>query len=299
MIKKGLINFLKCLKFYFPILGVFSLGLLIGVAVFINIARNNIYDLLNVVENVTSDSQTLNVGAFKETIIDSLKKLPWNSNFIEAITKLFSTGMLKETLMEAIKQVVGEQVFIDSGLESTVSSTADAFTNAFIAFSIFLIIGLLASFFYSKMLCTKTLRMKLEFKKIILLQIVNYILTLTLVVSSTYLLSKMHVIAIVTSLVTLILNQAISLIEAFICRTDKRMKFKNVFKFKTILELAVVTIILTIVVFGFEMLLGILINPSISFIICIPMIYIYLSVINLNAFSYIKDYYEDKRLAKN
>ena len=294
MIKKGILNFFKSLKYYFPALGILSFGIFIGLGIFITLARSQLENLLTLAENATSDSSTINVSAFKDTIIESIKSLPWN-NFFKALEEFFNIDFLKSTLKDSVIAVIGEDN-LNEALGTSINSTAESISQGFVLFLLWLILGILSCFLYSKIVIKKDLKMKVSLKKTIFVIIVNYILNITLVALITYLLGLFPLGALLTLFIMLMLNQAISLFEAYLSRSQKKMKFKKVFSFKTVLKLSLVSIITLIIVIIFISIISLISNESIAYILAIPLISIYVSVISFNAYSYIRDYYTDKDL---
>ena len=246
MIKKGILNFFKSLKYYFPALGILSFGIFIGLGIFITLARSQLENLLTLAENATSDSSTINVSAFKDTIIESIKSLPWN-NFFKALEEFFNIDFLKSTLKDSVIAVIGEDN-LNEALGTSINSTAESISQGFVLFLLWLILGILSCFLYSKIVIKKDLKMKVSLKKTIFVIIVNYILNITLVALITYLLGLFPLGALLTLFIMLMLNQAISLFEAYLSRSQKKMKFKKVFSFKTVLKLSLVSIITLIIV---------------------------------------------------
>ena len=294
LVKKGLMNFFRLLKLYIPALGILSLGLIIGLALFFNIARNSINDLIKVVETTVSDSKSLNFDSFKNSILDSLKTLPWN-NFFEAIGKLFNKNFLVDAFSSAIKNMIGEELYLSSGLSQNVGNTATQFTTGFLSFAFCFLTSSLVSMFYTKTMCKKELQMKIPFKKFIIVKVFGIILNFILVGLLTYLLGFFPFLAFLTAIFIILINQAISLVEAYFCRENKKLKFKNVFSFKIILQLVAVILIVSLIISLISFILILVTNQVAAYILTLPLIFVFYAVVAYNAYSYVKDYYSDKK----
>jgi membrane glycosyltransferase len=139
------------------------------------------------------------------------------------------------------------------------------------------------------------LKMKVSLKKNIIVIIVNYILNITLVALATYLIGLFPLGTLITLIIILLINQALALFKAYLSRTQDSLKFKKIFNFKNVLLLTIGTILMLAVYIVILIVLIKLSNEVVGFILSIPLLFILSSVINLNAYSYVRDYYSDLR----
>ena len=96
MIKQGIVNFFKNLKYFFTPLGALSLGLIFGLSVLIPGIISSVSTLANEVESILSDT-TIDFSALKNSIISTVQSLDWNSPF-DAIGTIINSDWLMNTL---------------------------------------------------------------------------------------------------------------------------------------------------------------------------------------------------------
>ena len=293
IVKKCIMNFLYAFKYYIPSIGLISIGLLIGIAGFLNLAKDNVNTLINVIEKSLDESSTMNLSNFKDTVISEFKNLPWN-NMWQVLGTLFSKTFLENTLAKGVLAVIGSDAYNEE-VSGNVANAAQSISQGFASFSVWFSIGILASYIYIKIFVKKDLKMKVPFKKTILVIILNYILNITLVALATYLLGLAPIGSLLTLIIMIFINQGIALLEAYLSRSQESIKFKKVFTFKNVSLLTLGSVIISIFTLIYCILLIGLSNQTIGLILSLPLYFILISVINFNAFSYIKDYYSDLR----
>ncbi len=293
IVKKCIMNFLYAFKYYIPSIGLISIGLLIGIAGFLNLAKDNVNTLINVMEKSLDESSTMNLSNFKDTVISEFKNLPWN-NMWQVLGTLFSKTFLENTLAKGVLAVIGSDAY-NEDVSGNVANAAQSISQGFTSFSVWFSIGILASYIYIKISVKKDLKMKVPFKKTILVIILNYILNITLVALATYLLGLAPIGSLLTLIIMIFINQGIALLEAYLSRSQESIKFKKVFTFKNVSLLTLGSVIISIFTLIYCILLIGLSNQTIGLILSLPLYFILISVINFNAFSYIKDYYSDLR----
>ncbi|MCR5786869.1 MAG: hypothetical protein K6G28_04140 [Acholeplasmatales bacterium] len=293
IVKKCILNFLKSLRHYLPAVALLTIGLLIGIAGFINVARHDVNTLLDLVDSSVAEGTSLNVSAFKTTVVDEFKNLPWN-NFWEAINQLFSRAFLENTISKAVIHVIGEDKYT-TAVSNSVGNVAESITKGFVTLFVWGSIGILASYIYSKIMVKQDLKMKVPFKKTIVVVIVSYVLNITLVALATWLIGLFPIGTLLTLLFMVFMNQALALFKAYLSRTQDSLKFKKIFTFKNISLLTLGTIcMLIILIIMLVILIGIS-NQVVGLILALPLYFILSAVIGLNAYSYVKDYYSDLR----
>lgn len=296
IIKKCIINYLKSLKYYLPGLGIILIFLSIGVANILKNASSNLNTLYSILENNVSDSSSININSFKNIFIDEFKNLPWN-NLWELFSIVFSSSFLNNIVTKIVISFIGEDNYtndIASDTESIVSSFSNSLTFCIIMF----IIGILIAYFYIRMGTKKDLKNKPNLKRIILSIIINFILNITLISFMTYLLGVLPIGALLTLIFTLFINEALSLFDAYLLKDDDSLTFKQVFTFKNISYLVLGSVIITLISTLIGSIILVITNQTIGFIFNIPLYFILISVISLNAYSYIKDYSSKPQVKK-
>jgi hypothetical protein len=212
----------------------------------------------------------------------------------QVLGTFFSKTFLENTLAKGVLAVIGSDAYNEE-VSGNVANAAQSISQGFTSFSVWFSIGILASYIYIKISVKKDLKMKVPFKKTILVIILNYILNITLVALATYLLGLAPIGSLLTLIIMIFINQGIALLEAYLSRSQESIKFKKVFTFKNVSLLTLGSVIISIFTLIYCILLIGLSNQTIGLILSLPLYFILISVINFNAFSYIKDYYSDLR----
>lgn len=288
IIKKCIINYLKSLKYYLPSLGIILIFLSIGVANILKNASSNLNTLYSILENNVSDSSSININSFKNIFIDEFKNLPWN-NIWQLISIVFSPSFLNNIVTKIVISFIGEDNYTNE-IASDTQNIVNNFSNSLLFCIIMFIIGILIAYFYIRIGTKKDLKKKASLKRLILSIIINFILNITLISFMTYLLGVLPIGALLTLIFTLFINEALSLFDAYLLKDDDSLTFKNVFTFKNISYLILGSLIITIISTVIGSILFAITNQTIGFIFNIPLYFILISVISLNAYSYIKDY---------
>ncbi len=288
IIKKCIINFFKSLKYYLPGLGIILIFLSIGIANILKNASSNLNTLYSILENNVSDSSSININSFKNIFIDEFKNLPWN-NIWQLISIVFSPSFLNNIVTKIVISFIGEDNYTNE-ISSDTENIVNTFSNSLTFCIIMFIIGIIIAYFYIRMGTKKELKNKANLKRIILSIIINFILNITLISFMTYLLGVLPIGALLTLILTLFINEALSLFDAYLLKDNDSLTFKQVFTFKNISYLVLGGVIITIISTFIGSILFAITNQTIGFIFNIPLYFILISVISLNAYSYIKDF---------
>ena len=88
MIKQGIINFFKNLKYFFTPLGTLALGFIFGLSVLIPGVIASFSTLADSVQKILSDT-TIDFNALKDSAVSAVRALDWNdpSEAIKTIWK--------------------------------------------------------------------------------------------------------------------------------------------------------------------------------------------------------------------
>lgn len=293
IVKKCVFNYIKCMRHYLAAIALLCIGLLIGIAGFINVSRDNVNSLIDLIDSSVSNSGALNISAFKNTIIAEFRNLPWN-NIWQALGQLFTRTFFENTISKAVIEVIGQERYTEA-ISSGVGNAALSISKGLVYLFIWASVGIILSYIYCKVMVSFDLKMKVSLKKNIIVIIVNYILNITLVALATYLIGLFPLGTLITLIIILLINQALALFKAYLSRTQDSLKFKKIFNFKNVLLLTIGTILMLALYIVILLALIKLSNEVVGFILSLPLLFILSSVINLNAYSYVRDYYSDLR----
>lgn len=285
IIKNSIKNYIKSLKYFLPALSIILILLFIGLSKAFKQAYDDINNLLNMLDN--SNNQ-ISFNTFRESIFDEFQTLDW-SNFWTLIKELFSPQFLNNLITKVVILLIGEDNYSSSIADET-TSLVTTLSNGLILCILLFLIGIIISYFYISIHIKKDLNVKLPLKTIILITIINFIINATLVALITYLLGILPIGAVLAFIITIFINQAIFLFDAYISRDYKTIKFREIFNLKNISSLVIGTIIISFLSSFLIYLSVLLTNQSFAFIFTIPLYIILINVIKLNAYNYVLNY---------
>lgn len=285
IIRNSIKNYIKSLKYFLPALSIILILLFIGLSKAFKQTYDDINKLLNMLDN--SNNQ-ISFNTFREAIFDEFKALDW-SNFWVLIKELFSPQFLNNLITKVVILFIGEENYSSSIADET-SSLVTTLSNGLILCILLFLIGIIISYFYISIHIKKDLNVKLPLKIIVIITIVNFIINATLVALITYLLGILPIGAALAFIITIFINQAIFLFDAYISCDDKTIKFREIFNLKNISSLVIGTIIISLLSSFLVYLSVLLTNQTFAFIFTIPLYIILINVIKLNAYNYVLNY---------
>ena len=285
IIRNSIKNYIKSLKYFLPALSIILILLFIGLSKAFKQTYDDINKLLNMLDN--SNNQ-ISFNTFREAIFDEFKALDW-SNFWGLIKELFSPQFLNNLITKVVILLIGEDNY-SSSIANETTSLVTTLSNGLILCILLFLIGIIISYFYISIHIKKDLNVKLPLKIIVIITIVNFIINATLVALITYLLGILPIGAALAFIITIFINQAIFLFDAYISRDDKTIKFREIFNLKNISSLVIGTIIISLISSFLVYLSVLLTNQTFAFIFTIPLYIILINVIKLNAYNYVLNY---------
>ena len=230
MIKRGLINFLKGLKYYLTPYGSIFLFLAIGFCIAIPGWIGAITKLFSDVASLFKDT-TYNWGDAKTSIFNSVMSLDWKNGVSQSISTMLSSDFLKKMLYDATAAAFGR-----SDVKELIVSYVETCISTLIFFAvvilIFFVIGTILGFVFTRMQLrheiastkTKPLRFLLR----TLLDAVAFVLFLFLATWISSLLNTVPTVIII--IIIMIIYAFLTLFKAYLVHGAKRIKFRKVVK---------------------------------------------------------------------
>lgn len=291
MIKQGIINFFKNLKYFFTPLGTLALGLIFGLSVFIPGVISSISTLANDVQTVLSDT-TIDFTALKDSLLSAVQTLDWGDPF-NAIKTMLSNDWLMQTLNGCVSSFVESTEAYTTQFSAAISAFTHDLVTYFSVVIVFLILGLIGGFFLTKWLVRRNIARRTLWKYL-LNSFIDSLLTATLVALCVWLVSVWKPSVFISTLVSILLFGFISLLEAYIVHAWKKVDIKQVVNTKNIFKLFLTNVIIFIIAAVFVLLAVVLTNLIAGIFIGIVLMETAFIVIGLNAEAYAKSFAEDK-----
>lgn len=290
MIKQGISNFFKNLKYFFTPLGALALGLIFGLSVAIPRTVSSVSDFAGSVQSILSDT-TIDFTALENSIISAIQSLDW-SNPWDAIGTMINSDWLMNTLNDCVGSFVEITEVYATQFKAAVNSFTHDIAICFAALIAFLVLGLIGGFFLTKWLIRRNIA-KRNIWKFLLHSFVDSILSSTLVAMCVWLLSVWKPSIFISSVISVLLFGFISLLEAYIVHAWKKTDIKRIVNVKNIFQLFLTDAIILVLVGVFVQLIVLLTNTFAGISVGIVLMEIALIVIGLNAESYVKTFVKD------
>ena len=135
MIKQGIINFFKNLKYFFTPLGTLALGFIFGLSVLIPGMITSFSTLADSIQKILSDT-TIDFTVFKDSAISAVQALDWN-NPLEAIRTMLSNDWLMQTLNACVSSFVESTEVYTTQFSAVISTFTNELVSYFAAVIVF------------------------------------------------------------------------------------------------------------------------------------------------------------------
>ena len=285
MIKQGIINFFKNLKYFFTPLGTLALGFIFGLSVLIPGMITSFSTLADSVQKILSDT-TIDFNVLKGSAISAVQALDWN-NPLEAIKTMLSNEWLMQTLNGCVSSFVESTEIYTTQFTTAINAFTNEVATYFVTVVVFLVLGLMGGFFLTKWLVRRNIA-KRSLWKYFLNSFIDSLLTATLVALCVWLMQLWKPSALISSLVSILLFGFITLLEAYIVHAWKKVDIKQIVNAKNIFQLFATDLIIFLLAGVCVLLSIVLTNLIVGIVIGIVLMEIAFIVIGLNAEAYVK-----------
>lgn len=285
MIKQGIINFFKNLKYFFTPLGTLALGLISGLSVLIPGVISSFSAFAENVQKILSDT-SIDFNVLKDSAISAVQTLDW-SNPLNAIKTMLNSDWLMDTLNGCVGAFVENTEVYTAQFSTAINAFTHDLTTYFASVIVFLIFGLIGGFFLTKWLIRRNIARR-NLWKYFLNSFIDSLLTATLVAVCAWLITVWKPSILISAIISVLLFGFISLFEAYVIHAWKKVDVKQIVNAKNIFKLFATNIIIFLLS-GVMVLLAIAITNVIAgIVIGIELMEIAFIVIGLNAEAYVK-----------
>ena len=165
MILEGLKNYFRAYKYFFTILGVFSLGVVLGLSALLPGVVAAIKDLtVNVSEVVTNVD--LDYRALMQSLTRAVTALNW-AKPEQAIGTLFDSEWLNGTLNDGIHSLLPEAESYGVQITAAVTAAIEGIISCVVVFVVFSVLGFAGGFMLAKFLIKRSMAKKVWWKNIL------------------------------------------------------------------------------------------------------------------------------------
>jgi len=284
MIKKGLLDFLRCLKFFFVPLGILSIFTLMGLVSCVTGISTSIKEFVNGAKELVGNIH-IDWTGIKTTFVNNVIEVYYSDGLQEGIKTIASSEWLKHTLSEVLKVAFGDSLSIDQ-VEGLVTTAISGIVMSIIFLFIMFILGIVVGIFVLKLLIRKQMT-HIKIGRLILYSILDaffWLLVILLVIA----LSKINKVFNVIVLVVFILSFGfICLSEGYLFYGIKKIKYRQVMNPINVLKLYAIELLILAITAVLTLLCVLLFKRVVGIYIALPFVEIGVLSISSTAESYV------------
>lgn len=290
MIKNGIKNYFSSLKYAFTLIGIFALGVVLGLSVLI---PGIISALSELVDNIKTVVQSIefDFDAVVAYLTDAALAIDYSSARTVANTVL-SADWIREVLLSCIDALVGGSAAIEGEIAAALDACITSIITDLVACLLIMIAGLLIGYYFTRWLVRRSIA-KRSLWKFLLATLADSIFSVGLIVFMAWLATLWWVSVFISVIVGIVLVGLVSLFEAYMVHGKGRVGLREVVNIKNILLLLLTNVIVLLISVAISALV-IYINLIVGIFIALSFVLIAIMVAGLNAEAYVKSL-SDKR----
>ena len=298
IIKKGLRNFLKGLKYYLTPFGATLLFFIFGLCVAIPAISNSITGMINELSKLLGGIK-INWNAVKDVMFKDIMKLNWQGDLFGSITKLSDSKFLQSLLVDGVNAAFGKVDYNKIVLEILDRCVGEIIAS-FIVLIGFVIMGLIVGFVITRMLMQHEIAssgknfvqflFRAGLEALIFVGLITLIFWLIDISDSPLLWLAFIAVIIVYAILTLF--------KAYLVYGLKKVTLKKILNPMQLLWLYTSDIIIIAISAAFVIFCYYVIGALIGVILAIPLAMILIIAIGLNTDSYVRDIVVETNLVK-
>ena len=284
MIKKGFFDFLKCLKYYFVPLGILSIFTVIGLSISvtgINAAIRTFFEEVGKIVSAAKIDWDGIWGAF----MGEIGKLNFSKDFNAALSTMFSSSWLSNTLTAVARAVFGDSVNFDE-IANLVATTIASVVTYVVIFFVMILLGIVTGIFVVKLLLRKELT-RVKIGKLILFTLIDTLFWLVLIILLNLLSSIASWVSVILLILVILGFMFICLIEGYLFYARKKIPFKKVVNIKNVLKLYVIELLVFAMTTSVSVILVLIFKFFVGFYLALPIIEIGIIANSLEAENYV------------
>lgn len=284
MIKKGLLDFLKCLKYYFVPLGIISIFTVIGLYVsftgIVSTVKGFITQAAEMAKQVTIDW-----NGIWQAFVGEFAKLNYVQDLNKLLSTIFSSTWMTSTLTSVAKAAFGESLTLEQ-ITALATQTLGNLILFIALFFVFLVLGIAIGIIVTNLLVRKELT-KVKVGKLILYSAIDITFWVALGILLFFLSSLNKWLGLILMIVFLLSFVFICLLEGWLFHGIKKIPLRKVLHIKNVLLLYLIELIIFASIVATTALLVLLFQLVVGIYIALPLLVIGISAIALSAENYV------------
>ncbi len=286
MIGNGLKNFFRNLKYIFTPLGVLALGVVMGFCVLGPACSAAVRGLVADVKTI-ADSVSVDFPALKDAVVAAVRALDW-SQPIEAVSTVLRKEWLTKTLNGCVQSMLPGSESVSDKIVTAVDTAAAHVVAGMAVFIFFVLLSLAGGYMLTKFLVRRDVARR-GIGKFFLAACIDSLLSTAFIVALTLLHALWAPGAVILGVAAVLLAGAAALLEAYLLHARRSIPLKKVVNGKNVALLYASGLIICCIAVAFFLLLCAVCNAVVAIFLGIPLAEITLTVLGLNAESYVLD----------
>ena len=291
MIKKGLLDFLRCLKFFFVPLGILSIFTLMGLVSCITGISTSIKDFVNGAKEIVGNIH-IDWSAIKTTFFTQLTQVDYSQGLGTSIRTIASSEWLNSTLSEILKVAFGDTLSMDQ-VANLVTTAISGIVMSIVFLFIMFLLGIVVGIFVLKLLIRKQMT-HVKIGRLILFSILDAFFWLLVILLVVYLSSINKALNIIILVLFILTFGFICLSEGYLFYGIKKIKYRQVMNPINVLKLYAIEILILAITAVFTLLCVLIFNKVVGIYIALPFVEIGILSISSTAESYVVHLVEKK-----
>lgn len=269
MIKQGILNFFKNLKYVFTPLGTLFLGMLFGVCFLTSGFKTQVNYATTEIQTITSEAN-ISIDSLKNCVLDSFADISWDKP-TEAIKTITSSDWLNNTLKANLEKEIENYATYASEIEGAVQSAIKGYVKYIVAFILCSLLGLMLGIFLTKFLIRREIA-KRNILKYFLVSLIDSIITIGLAILCSWLGFSWKPSILISGVLAIIIYGMISLFEAYIVHGYKKVSSKEIVNIKNIFSLFASDLIIFLIALVFSAIIYLITNVLVAIFIILPLL---------------------------
>lgn len=285
MILRGFKNFLKSIKCYFTPLGLITIFTTIALTISLTGIFSAVRDLF-VQLGETIGKTSIDWGEVGSSIIGSVEEANYN------ISSILNLDWVMNTITKAL---------IDSGLGETVASATEAIEACageiialLIVFVVIMLTGIVVGYVFLSVQVRYAI-IKDKWWKVLLCCFLDAIVQLVVILIIVGLIILWAPFIFIAPLLMLVITEILSILGAYFIHAFKKVKFKEIFSFKTIALCTLTDFILFVCGIALILIITLIFTTIVAIVIGLPLFEILLIVSRLTAETFVVDKMQDSK----
>ena len=291
MIKKGLLDFLKCLKYYLVPFGILSIFTLLGFKMGVTVLGNTIKNFFDRAAEIASQAKIDGPGIWN-AFLGHLLSVDF-SDLGQALKTIFSIDWFKDTLTDMAKAFFGDSISMDQ-ITELLQQTVVGIVMSFVSFMMMILVGILVGIFLLRFLIRKEMT-HVKTGKALLFCLADTAMWLVLIILVVLLGRVANWLGTTVLIIGIISLPFICLCEGYLFYGIKKIPFGQAAHIKNILLIYLLELIILAITVAFTAIVVLIFKGLMGFYLALPIVEIGVIAVSLTAENYIVNFIAKKQ----